>query len=606
MPTDDLRTELRSESQRVVVESSDASLAYVLRAGRRKVVRRRVRAIATTLAVLAVLGAATLIAARSDGKPSTVRIEQTPPESPLYLEPAGVPTGWTLKYARGGDNLRPNPRVSRGVEGLRRWVRFDATGTKPLDVLEFHWFRRQDPPEVLSAAAEQVTVRGKPGTWDAGYHWLTWMEQPDRRMFVTANLDVDGLQRIAETVTRDSDGGYNLEPPSGYEFVGESRGSVGTSWENQRELTYGDAAGRLMRVSIGTDVDGGPPLINLSWPGAEVVDGRGHRAAVSTRVWSGPTSIGTWSGPPPGFISQDADLYIGWSEAADVTVMVDGFHVDRATLLAFARSVRPVNEGRWAQLVRSTGQVFTPGATVPSDMTTVPTTDWQQLDFHEFSVKVPPDWKVQRGGCAGAPNTLALVEAAEQGGCDAPSDDDWIALEVVDPADKDPSPACERTRPFSLDGSIGGCRVVDDRAETTYFDGLDVVLKAHPAANGSRIPSIRKFWGYDDDTRPEANPIPGLTERGGFAEFAEALLTCSQPDLRRIAPSLRIACTPPAPGTNIEHISGAGMHGIKGTKVRFDADAAVNEKTWVKGQVEYHWFPAEQRTRLIVISYERV
>lgn len=601
MPTD-LREQLGAEAARIDVGPVDAALPYVLRVSRRRIVRRRALTLGS-LVIVVVLATATVIAANAGGKPSTVRIEQQAPTAVLYVEPVPVPNGMTLRYAQGGDDPRTQPRMPRGVEGLQRWVRFDATRSRPLDILEFHWFAREASGDPLAGSrGTPVEVRGRRGVYEPGQHWLTWLEAPDRRVFIGADLELAQLQDIAATVRQEADGGYDLDAPPEYEFVGESGGQASFG-DNIRQMTYGDQSGRLLRVSIGTGGD--TPLMNLSQPNAEAVEVRGHRAAVSTRVWAGPGSRG---GPPwaPGdpFIAHNPELFVGWRETPDVVVLVDGYRVDRATLLAFARSLRPVDEQRWSALVTSTGQTFTPGATLPSSQTTVDTGDWQVVDDHEFRVKIPPDWRVQRGGCLGVNNTLALVAQGEQDECDAPSDGDWIALEVMDPQSKGPAPPCEKVRFKPI---VGGCRVVGGRTETWYVDGLDIIVKAHSAATGSRMPSIAKFWGYTDPTRPEANSSVQMTDDAAPVwAFANALLACSQPELQRHAPGVRVDCTKPGPGTRLESITATGMSSIKGTKVRMKADASVNGKRRVVMQVEYRWFPADRRSRLVIVSFDKV
>jgi hypothetical protein len=344
---------------------------------------RLLTAVVVTVSVIAVV-AVTVVIRRSDtsetgAKRVIVTAEHPPPlfspagpvQAPLFLVPTHVPAGFQLVQVSGGGQPSAGGSQSGSPEWDRtqRWVKFDASHSRPLEVLDVQWGkgvtalpsfpgapgpRSTDPLQGFAAESVRVTVRGHRGFYSKANGWLAWEEPKDHVVLVSGGSTVppmerqtfslDELRAIAEDLQARPDGGFDVpETPPGFQLAAEWPGfaSEGT---DPRTRIYQGSDGRGFQIHIVDDTQE-PPGINLYNSVARLITIRGRDAVLSPFLFHAPGGFNQRT-----LFMLGANLFVQWLEPENVRVTISGVGLTEPEILEIANNLETVDQQAWDTL----------------------------------------------------------------------------------------------------------------------------------------------------------------------------------------------------------------------------------------------------------------
>jgi RNA polymerase sigma factor (sigma-70 family) len=355
----------------------------------RRSMPRVLTALIVTVSIIAVVAVAVVVrrsqTSETGAKRVIVTAEHPPPlfspsgavEAPLFLVPSSVPAGFELVQVSGGGQPSAGSSRSGSTEWdwTQRWVKFDPSHSKPVEVLDVQWGkgaterpplsgapapRSTDPLQGFAAQSVPVTVRGHRGFYSKANGWLAWEEPKGRVVLVSGGSTVplmengptvppterqgfslDELRAIAEGLQARPDGGFNVrQTPPGFQLAAQWPGFA-SEGRDPRTRIYQASDGRGFQIHI-VDRTEEPPGINLYNSVARLITVRGRDAVLSPFLFHAPGGFNQRT-----LFMLGANLFVQWLEPGNTRVTISGVGLTEPEILEIANNLATVDQQAW-------------------------------------------------------------------------------------------------------------------------------------------------------------------------------------------------------------------------------------------------------------------
>ncbi len=324
----------------------------------------------------------------------------TTPPGAVFLELDPAVSQYALTQVHGPNGTGGGGGSSEWTT-VERWVRFDPTGSIPVDLIDL-----QIGPSTGSLSSfhgTETSVRGHEGMFtDNGpasgptgraQNWLTWIEYPGTVVVVGAALDEAGLQALAARLGPSSDGLVTfVDPPPGYEQVAKFPGMTGYSGLAWIAYQRPDGHGFLVQIQSNSNE---PPGIDLYRADSRRLRIAGKEAVLTPQPFS---SIGTGGHKTFPLMTDTPNLTLLWMAEPTTRIVLKGYGLTADELVDIGNHLRRIDATRWAQLRSSAPPDPEPGSTGATFATTPPTV--QQGQDGEPSQTPPQSTSAPQTGSA--------------------------------------------------------------------------------------------------------------------------------------------------------------------------------------------------------------